>query len=134
MIKVVIAVVLLAHGIGHSLGLLQMLDVATVNPGWRGDSWALTGVIGEGATQLVGATLWILAIVGFAVLAAIVVGWLPETWFKPLAVASAIISLAGVALFPMAFPLTSTVGAVLVDVALLVAATWFSWLPSELAR
>ena len=134
MIKVVIAVVLLAHGIGHSLGLLQMMKVATVNPAWRGDSWVLTGAVGESATQLVGATLWILAILGFAALAAIVVGWLPEAWFTPLAVGSAIVSLAGVALFPVAFPMTSTVGAVVVDVVVLVAATRFGWLPSELAR
>jgi hypothetical protein len=133
MLKVVIAVVLLAHGIGHSIGLLQILKLATVNPIWRGDSWVLTGAIGEGATQLIGATLWIIAIIGFAVLAAIVVGWLPESWFTPLAVGSAIVSLAGVALFPVAFPLTSTVGAVVVDVVVLVAATWFRWLPSELA-
>jgi hypothetical protein len=134
MVKVVIAVVLLAHGLGHSLGLLQMLKVATVNPAWRGDSWVLTGAIGQSATQLIGATLWIVAIIGFAALAAIVVGWLPESWFAPLAVGSAIVSLAGVALFPAAFPLTSSVGAVLVDVVVLVSATWFGWLPSELPQ
>ncbi len=134
MVKVVIAVVLLAHGIGHSMGLLQMTKVATVNPAWRGDSWVLSGALGEGATQLVGATVWIMAIIGFAALAAIVVGWLPESWFAPLAVGSAIVSLAGLALFPTAFPLGSTVGAVVVDVVVLAAVTWFGWLPSELAR
>ena len=32
MLKVVIALVLLAHGIRHSMGMLQVLKVATVNP------------------------------------------------------------------------------------------------------
>lgn len=134
MIKVVIAVVLLAHGIGHSMGLLQMLKIATVNPAWRGDSWLLTGPLGNSGTQLIGASIWMLAIAGFAVLAAVVAGWLPESWFTPLAVASSAISLAGVVLFPVAFPTGSTVGAVVIDVLVLVAATWFRWLPSELAR
>ena len=38
-----IALVLLAHGIGHSMGLLQIFNVASVNPQWNGDSWLLTG-------------------------------------------------------------------------------------------
>jgi hypothetical protein len=46
MLKLVAAVVLLAHGIGHSLGLLQLFKVATVNPEWHGDSWLLTGLAG----------------------------------------------------------------------------------------
>ena len=46
MLKVVIAVVLLAPGIGHSMWLLQVFKVATVNPAWQGDSWILTGPAG----------------------------------------------------------------------------------------
>lgn len=33
MIKIVIALVLLGHGIGHSMGLLQIFKVATISPG-----------------------------------------------------------------------------------------------------
>lgn len=132
MVKLVIAVVLLAHGIGHSLGLLQMFDVATVNPAWRGDSWILSGPLGATLTQLIGIVVWVGAIVGFSVAAAIVLGWLPGTWFIPVAVVSAVMSLLGIALFPMAFPTTSTVGALVVDVGLL-AALWLHWLPEEIA-
>jgi hypothetical protein len=131
MLKVVIAVVLLAHSIGHSLGLLQIIKVATVNPAWRGDSWLLTGTLGATLTQVVGASIWTVAIVGFAALAAVVAGWLPSSWFTPLAIASSAISLAGIVVFPMAFPMSSTIGALTVDVVLLVAATWFRWLPIE---
>ena len=83
MLKTVIAVVLLAHGIGHSMGMLQMLKVATVNPSWNGDSWLLTGAVGTTVTQVVGVVLWVAAIVGFAALAASVMGWLPVAWFQP---------------------------------------------------
>jgi hypothetical protein len=131
MFKIAVAVVLLAHGIGHSMGLLQIFKVATVNPEWHGDSWLLTGPVGTTATQVVGGLVWTVAIVGFAALAAVVVGWLPTTWFVPLAIASSVVSLAGVALFPIAFPLLSTLGAAVVDLAVLSSAVWFHWLPSD---
>jgi hypothetical protein len=133
MLKLVIAVILLAHGIGHSMGLLQVFKVATVNPQWHGDSWLLTGPAGMTLTQIVGASLWTAAIVGFAALAAVVVGWMPEAWFGPLAIGSAAVSLVGLLLFPIAFPLFSTVGAAAVNVAVLVAVLWFQWVPSDLA-
>ena len=38
MVKIAVAVLLLAHGIGHSMGLLQIARIATVNPGWDGRS------------------------------------------------------------------------------------------------
>jgi hypothetical protein len=131
MLKIVIALVLLAHGIGHSMGLLQLFKVATVNPQWHGDSWILTGPAGTTATQVVGGLLWTAAIVGFAALAAAVLGWLPASWFPPLAVCSAVVSLAGILLFPIAFPTFSTLGALVVDVVVLVAAIWYHWLPAD---
>lgn len=131
MFKFVIALVLLAHGIGHSLGLLQIFKVASVNPQWNGDSWLLTGTLGTTATQAVGGVLWTAAIIGFAAVAATVVGWLPAAWFQPLAVGSAVASLAGLLLFPVAFPTFSTIGALVVDVAVLAATIWYGWLPEE---
>lgn len=131
MFKVVVAVVLLAHGIGHSMGLLQFFKVATVNPSWNGDSWLLTGTVGTTATQVVGSAVWIAAIVGFAALAAAVMGWLPVGWFQPLAVGSAVASLIGLVLFPIAFPAFSTVGALVVDLAVLAATLWYGWLPED---
>jgi hypothetical protein len=132
MLKIVIALVLFAHGVGHSMGLLQMFGMATVNPTWRGDSWLLTSPLGTTGTQLIGAIVWGAAIVGFSVAAAAVVGWLPATWFGPVAIAASLVSLAGVVLFPIAFPTFSTIGAVLADLAVMLAVTWNSWTPADL--
>jgi hypothetical protein len=121
MLKLVIALVLLAHGIGHVLGLLQVFKVATVNPAWNGESWLLTGIVGTGPSQLVGVALWVASIIGFVALAAVTVGWLPAEWWPPLAIGASLTSLAGLLLFPLAFPTTSTIGAALIDVAVLVA-------------
>lgn len=133
MFKVLVALVLLGHGIGHSLGLLQVFKVATVNPAWDGDSWILTGMAGKMATQAVGGLLWAAAIVGFAALAACLLGWLPAAWFTPLAIGSAVVSLASLLLFPIAFPTFSSIAALVVDLAVLVAVTWYHWQPSDLA-
>ena len=133
MLKIVIALILFAHGVGHSIGLLQVFKVASVNPAWHGDSWLLTGVVGPNATQAVGAILWTTAMVGFVALAAIVLGWLPASWWTTLAIVASVASLTGLLLFPIAFPTFSSIGAFAVDAAVLVAVLWFHWVPSELA-
>ena len=133
MLKLIIAIVLLAHGIGHSMGLLQVFNIATVNPQWNGDSWLLTGPAGMTVTQVVGVSLWTAAIVGFAALAAVIVGWLPEAWFAPLAIGSAAVSTVGLFVFPLAFPVFSTFGALAVNVAVLVAVLWYHWVPGDLS-
>jgi len=133
MLKVVIALVLLAHGIGHSMGLIQLYKVATVNPAWDGESWILSGVGGQSLALAVGTVLWTLALVGFVALSAVVMGWLPEAWLQPLAIASSLASLVGLLVFPVAFPVFSSVGAFLVDVAVLAAVVWYGWVPSDLA-
>jgi hypothetical protein len=132
MLKFVIALVLLAHGIGHSIGIVQALKVATINPQWNGDSWIVTGVAGTTVTQLVGVVIWSVAMVGFVLAAGVVIGWLPESWWVPLAVGSSLASLAGLLLFPTAFPTTSTIGALIVDVVVLGGVLWANWAPSDL--
>ena len=100
MSRLIVGVVLAAHGIGRSLGLLGMLKVAAANPAWDGDSWLLTGPVRTTATQTVGVLLWTVSMTGFIALAAMVFGWLPGTWWVPLAMISSLASLAGVLLFP----------------------------------
>jgi hypothetical protein len=131
MLKFVIGLVLIGHGIGHSMGILGLFKVAQVNPAWQGDSWALTNVAGDTVTQLIGAVLWCVAMVGFIILGLVVIGWLPAGWWLPVAIVSSIASLLGVVLFPIAFPTISTIGAVVVDLAVLYA-VWSGWVPSDL--
>jgi len=129
MIGWVVALVLFAHGIGHSMGIVQATNLATINPQWQGDSWLLSGFLGPTPTRVVGVALWAVALVGFCGLAAMVVGWLPAAWFAPVAVVSAAASILGIVLFPIAFPTTGTVGALIVDVAVLAAVSVWRWQP-----
>jgi hypothetical protein len=132
MIKLAIAIVLFAHGIGHTMGPLQTFKVTVVNPAWSGDSWLLTNVAGQTVTVAIGVVLWAVALVGFIAAAAVVMGWLPEGWWAPLAIAASIASLVAIALFPSAFPIFSTIGAAIVDIGVLVAVVWLRWTPSAL--
>lgn len=133
MFKIVLALILLAHAIGHTMGMLQLFRIATINPEWHGDSWLLTGSVGTTAAQVVGVIAWLTALVGFAAVAGVVVGWLPAPWWVPLSVVSASASILGIVLFPLAFPTFSTIAALVVDVAVLAAALWLRWTPAELA-
>lgn len=133
MLKIVIGLVLIAHGIGHSMGMLKVFGLASVNPGWDGSSWILSGVAGSTVTNAVGIVLWAVALVGFVAAGLVVFGVLPEDWWVPLAVVSSVASLAGIVLFPVAFPVISTIGALAVDVVVLAAVLWAGWSPSELA-
>jgi hypothetical protein len=132
-LRYLIALVLLAHGIGHTIGIMQTLRITTVNPQWNGESWLLTGFAGSSVANTVGVVLWSAAMVGFVLAAGVVVGWLPEVWWRPLAIGASLCSLAGILLFPGAFPVVSTIGALVVDVVVLGAVLWSQWAPSDLA-
>jgi hypothetical protein len=131
MVNLIVAVVLFAHGVGHVMAPMQIARIATVNPDWGGDSWLLTGPMGSTLTHAVAIVLWLLALVGFVLLAGVVLGWLPSSWWVPLAIGSSVVSLVAIVLFPQAMPAASVVGAVAVDVAVLVAVTWLQWSPSS---
>jgi hypothetical protein len=132
-LRYLIAIVLVAHGIGHSLGILQTLRLATVNPTWNGDSWLLSGVAGSTVVNAVGMALWSAALIGFVLAGGVVIGWLPAEWWRPLAVGASLCSLAGILLFPVAFPIGSTIAALVVDLVVLGAVLLADWAPSDLA-
>jgi len=126
-----VAVIVFAHGIGHSMGILQAVNLATINPEWHGDSWLLTGPLGATPARAIGVALWSVALLGFCAAAAAVVGWLPSAWFGPLAVVAAVASIVGVACFPVAFPTFSTLGALVIDVAVILAIVIWHWQPGS---
>jgi hypothetical protein len=132
--QIVIAIVLAAHGIGHSLGLFPLVGLAPTAalPKWTGESWLLRGRASM-PMRVVSGLLWLAAAVGFVLLAAVVMGWLPEAWWQPLAVAASAVSLVALVIFPSGFPTAvNLIGAAAVDIGVLVAVIAYSWAPSAL--
>lgn len=123
-VKVVVAGVLGAHGVGHVMGWMPPLGLARFE-GVTSGSWLLTGIAGEGVTRAAAVGLFALPTVGFGVAA---VGLLlGQAWWRPVAVASAAVSLAAGALYPQALPVSSTVGSLAVNALVLVGVLVAGW-------
>ncbi|HJP88734.1 MAG TPA: hypothetical protein VJ850_06875 [Candidatus Limnocylindrales bacterium] len=133
MLRIAIVLILFAHGIGHSMGLLQLFKLAVINPAWKGDSWLLAGTAAP-MIAVLGVVIWSAAIIGFSAAAAILLGWLPATCWVSVAVGAALVSLVGLFLFPTAFPTTSSIGAFVVNSAVLVAVLWGGFGPAQFAE
>lgn len=118
-----------AHGVGHVLGWLPAWGLARFE-GVSSASWLL-GPLGEAAERAVAGAAFLVPTAGFVAAAAGM--FAGQGWFRGVAVASAAVSLAATALFPRAFPVGSTVGSVLVNLAVLGGLLLTSWEPSTVA-
>jgi hypothetical protein len=131
-IKLVAAGVLLLHGLGHG-GALGALAWIRLRPGTpTGDwlaarSWLVPSLTADTATTLASA-VWIASLVGF-VIAAMSFGGVvvPGGVWRPLTVASALVSIAGITFFFGTWPMFNTLAALAVNVAVLVAVLWLRW-------
>ena len=122
LIRWLIVLVLIMHGIGHIMGFLAAWT--TIPVGWRDAPWLLGG--GYRITSPVGATwglLWLVTLIGF-VGAGLGLIW-GQSWWLPLATASAVVSLVAILPWWTSAPLGARVGAIVVDLIVL-------WLASPL--
>jgi hypothetical protein len=123
-VKVAVAGVLGAHGIGHALGWMPTLGLARFE-GVSSGSWLLSGVAGEGAARIVAIGLFAVPTAGFIMAAVGIL--LGQPWWRPVAVASAATSLAASVLYPQALPLSSTIGSTVVNVVVLAGILVAGW-------
>ena len=124
--RIIIAIVLIAHGLGHGLGMLAAAGVK-LSPTHSPDSWLFTRLLGDTGARIIGFVIWLLALVGFVGAGLGLLGWLvPVASVPSLALGASVISLASLALFwnalPFFFP--NKVGVIVVDVAVLVYLLW----------
>ena len=130
MSTLVIAVVVLAHGLGHVLFLgpaLRLVDWA----GQTSHSWALTATLGDVPARGIAALIWTAAIVLFT---AGVAGFVTDhEWWRPITIAASIVSIAGLVLFWDGIATSSAVFALAFDVVLLVALLVAHWPSVETA-
>lgn len=136
-IKLVAAGVLLLHGLGHA-GALGALAWIRFRPGTpTGDwlsarSWLVPSLPADTATTLA-STFWVVALVGFVIAAMAFWGVVvPGEVWRPLAVASAVVSIAGIVFFFGTWPMFNTLAALGVNVAVLVALLALRWPPEAM--
>jgi hypothetical protein len=130
-VKLLIAAVLLLHGLGHGGAFVAAL----LARGGRADTgawgaarlWALPSLSTSAATIVAG-VFWTLSLVGFVVTALAFWGWLmPPAIWRQLAIASAIVSLVGIVLFLGTWPAFNTLAALAVNLAVLITQLWTHW-------
>jgi hypothetical protein len=140
-LRIVIALVLLFHGVGHFMGAIPALGLFNaasrsdqgVFKNWSSRSWLLNDLLGDGAARVICIILFLGALLGFFGAALGLVDWLvPHDWWRMLVVASAVVSLIAIALYWNALILLfpHKAGAISVNVAVLVCLLILSW-PSE---
>jgi hypothetical protein len=132
-LRVIVAVVLIFHGVGHALGVLPAFGV-TLGRTHAAGSWLAMGANGAGRGQAIGFALWAIALVGFVSAGFAVLGWLvPQTWWSLLALVSAFVSMVALVFFwwglPFLFP--HKIGAIAVNLAVFICLLWLRW-PSAL--
>lgn len=120
-VRIITGLVLIVHGIGHSMALMPALDISS-NENWHYRSWLLSGLLGDNASRAIVIVLFGIAIVGFIAAGFGVFGWLvPRDSWKTLALASAVLGLVALAIFWNAFVtlFPNKIGAIAVNLALL---------------
>lgn len=127
-VKLMVAGVIGAHGVGHVLGWLPAWGIAKLE-GVSSSSWLLTGIAGDGGSRLAAGVVFMVPTLGFVAAAAGLLTGQP--WWRQVAVGSAAVSLAGTALFPQAFPFSSTIGSVAVNLAVLGGILIAGWGPES---
>lgn len=133
-LKIIIGGALLLHGLGHGGALGALIWIAlrpgTDTGGWKAArSWLFPSLKAPAVTILAG-VFWLLALIGFV--AAALSFWgilLPGDVWRPAAVASAIVSILGIALYLGTWPVFNTLAALGMNVAVLVALLWLHWPP-----
>jgi UPF0716 family protein affecting phage T7 exclusion len=123
-VKLVVAGVIGAHGIGHLLGWVPAWGIARFE-GMSSHSWILTPTLGDGGARMLAGLLFAVPTAGFvASVAGLLLG---QPWWRQVAVGSAAVSLAATAVYPQAFPASSTIGSVGVNLAVLYAILIAGW-------
>ena len=136
-IKIVIAAVLLLHGLGHGGALGALIWIRSRPGGDTGGwlaarSWLFPSLPAPVATTIA-SVFWVLSLIGFVAAALSFWGILvPGDAWRQLAVASASVSTLGIVLFFGTWPTFNTIAALAVNIAVLVTQLWLHWPPQSM--
>lgn len=128
-LRVVVALVLIGHGLGHALPILPAFGF-TLSPSHSNASWLLPRTVGPVAVGLFCTILHLLALSIFIAAGLALAGWgLSSGSWEKLAVPAAVLSLVGLGIFLNGYPflVPNKVGVLLVDGFVLASVLWLRW-------
>ena len=120
-IRIITALVLIVHGIGHSMALFPALNISSTE-NWHHRSWLLSGLLGDQISRIMVVILFGVTTIGFIAAGLGLLGWLvPHSAWQTLALVCAVISLVALGLFWNAFVtfFPNKIGAIAVNAATL---------------
>ena len=121
--RLIIGLVVAAHGVGHLYFLIPALGVASWGQNLKA---SLLGSIAQGAlVRPVGVLVWLPATAVWVLSGVGVL--MGQAWWRETAVAGAALSLTGVGLFIGGLPLNPTINPVIFNLVTLVALLWLRW-------
>ncbi len=132
LIKIIIAAVLLIHGLGHigAIGALIAIDRGMDGGKWRSARMWLFPNVAPRASKWIAITFWALSLLGF--LAAALSFWgilIPGEVWRTLALIFAFISFTGITLFWGRWPMFNTLAAQAVNLAVMITQLGLHWPP-----
>lgn len=141
-LRIIIFVALAAHGIAHAIALGRLVGQSVGGPPTSVvvHSWLVPG-LGPGTAAAVAIPFWLLATVGFLLAGLSFSGLLlSDAPWRQIAVGSAIVSIAGIALFAGFWPGSPTQGlsmlntgvALAMNIAVVLALLWLRWPAPEM--
>jgi hypothetical protein len=120
-VRLITGLVLIVHGIGHSLAFFPALNISSTDK-WHYRSWLLNSMLGDTASRIIIIVLFAIPLIGFIASGLGVFNWLvPHDWWPRLAIISAIVGMIALAVFWNAFAsfFPNKIGAIVVNVAVL---------------
>ena len=127
-LRMIIAIVLFIHAIGHIQGVLVALNLFSTEK-WHSRSWLLDKLVGEKVSKFIALILWLICALGFLVTAfAFLDIGIPNDLWRPMAVVFSIPSLLGVILYRNSFAASfNKLGALAVNAAILIGLLFLKW-------
>jgi hypothetical protein len=125
-----LAIVVFAHGVGHLLFLGPAVGLGNW-AGQTGQSWILSGSLGDGVARAIAAIVWSSVVVLFV---AGVGGFLAGTdWWRAVMIAAAAVSIVGIVAYWDGIATTNAIFALVVDVLILGSLVLAHWPSTQLA-
>ncbi len=122
----VIGLAVIAHGLGHVL--FMPLFAGTMNLQASGHSWLLSGILGDEPVKWLGTLVASVALVIFVAAGVGLIGQM--SWWRPLAIAGSVVSMALVLALWDGLPVSNALFALAFDLVVLAALLLAHW-PSE---
>lgn len=129
-LRIILAIVLIAHGLGHAMGAMPALGMAKLD-GWHDESRLLTPVLGKTLSRVICIFIYVATLIAFVGAGLALLDWLiPHEKWRTLAVTASILSAVAILIYWNGLAtLFNRIAALAVDLAVLVAV--FSAWPAE---